>query len=816
MRGFGVFYSLCFSGLMFWCQALWAAEYCEVTQDVFPAAEAAEVFKPPLREGILYGTAQSLRQDKAGILSLQGGLQLAYDNLQVFAGKGLVAVEKGDLELSDQVRLLDKVAGIELKAEQINVHLQQRRATATDVYYRVAAEDGATATDVHYRVAAEDGAVDVAPARGQAVDVAPARGQAADVAPARGQAADVVAPARGQAADVAPVRGQAASIELQQDTLHLTDATYTTCSGAVPAWQLRAKRVNAYPQSGYATIHHARLYVAGVPLLYLPWLAVPLGGKRRSGLLVPSIEQAGDEGWVYQLPLYLNIAPNMDATLTGSYHEDRGALLQLETRYLGQKLGFWQLTAAQINRDRLTDKRRWSRSLQHDGTPAPAWSSKIDYAKVSDAKFFDELGLSAFALTDDAFLNQRGHIQYQNENIDFRAEIYDFQILDQTLLPEHYPYRLKPRLKGSWSYPMNRHLQARLVGEYVQFTHNKHADVERWFSMPELRFSSPWSYGHVSAFVRLPNVEYDIAKGSVRPDVARNQPIGNGSNPAPDSSPSYAVAQSGVDATLFLNTPVTSLSQKWYLETALKLFYFYSDYEPQNDIPLLDTTVIDSNYDTLFSPQTFSSYDRIGDNNRLSLATTFQLMDVSSGHEVLYLALAQGYYFEERRIKLVDTPAAALKSPRSPLMAQLRWNLSPQWQTHLDVQWHEHIKSMRSLYLGWNFSSDDKHIINMGYYYQRRTLPATDDEEQGQMTLNLPLSSSWNLYAQRFYDFSREEVIEDLIGLEYNGCCWAVRLIFQRARQDDLSFRYSDRVRVEFKLLGLGGNDSGTLLKRKF
>jgi hypothetical protein len=85
-------------------------------------------------------------------------------------------------------------------------------------------------------------------------------------------------------------------------------------------------------ETGYA--EGAVLSFKGVPILPVPAMSFPLGDKRKSGLLPPTIGLDNKNGLELTLPYYWNIAPNRDATLYPTLMTKRGIDLGGEFRYL--------------------------------------------------------------------------------------------------------------------------------------------------------------------------------------------------------------------------------------------------------------------------------------------------------------------------------------------------------------------------------------------------------------------------------------------------------------------------------------------------
>jgi len=107
----------------------------------------------------------------------------------------------------------------------------------------------------------------------------------------------------------------------------LNDVDYTTCPRRAETWKFSASKIKLDHDldRGYAT--NALLKVHGVPVFYIPYLNFPLSGKRKSGLLTPTIGNRSESGLDFQLPIYLNLAPNQDATIAPRFIADRGEMI---------------------------------------------------------------------------------------------------------------------------------------------------------------------------------------------------------------------------------------------------------------------------------------------------------------------------------------------------------------------------------------------------------------------------------------------------------------------------------------------------------
>ncbi len=132
------------------------------------------------------------------------------------------------------------------------------------------------------------------------------------------------------------------------------NALFTPClcgKDESPAWAFRADEVDAQV-GGYADLSHPVLEIKGVPVLYLPHLKIPIKDRRQSGFLMPTFGYETRSGNIYSQPVYFDLGPSSDATLTTDVFENRGTRLGAEYRTQQRESSGWELQIEGI-RDRL-------------------------------------------------------------------------------------------------------------------------------------------------------------------------------------------------------------------------------------------------------------------------------------------------------------------------------------------------------------------------------------------------------------------------------------------------------------------------------
>lgn len=153
------------------------------------------------------------------------------------------------------------------------------------------------------------------------------------------------------------------------------DGLWTPChceKDEAPAWALRSSKTEVQP-GGYATFSNTVLEIKGMPVLYLPWLRLPIKDKRQSGLLPPSLTSDVASGSVYSQPLFLDLGANQDVTVKTDVFERRGMKLEGEYRYQKKQYSGFELKGA-LMQDRLWSAQRATRqdvrNLYLDGLDA--------------------------------------------------------------------------------------------------------------------------------------------------------------------------------------------------------------------------------------------------------------------------------------------------------------------------------------------------------------------------------------------------------------------------------------------------------------
>jgi len=213
---------------------------------------------------------------------------------------------------------------------------------------------------------------------------------------------------------------------LDDGTSELYSAVYSacdSCKGETPLWQIKAGRVQYDAEAEMVYYRNAWLELGGIPVFYTPYLAHPdpTSGPK-SGLLLPTIGAGRNLGASLQLPYYIHIAADRDATLTpfitssggnGATTEYRQDFKSAQIRIFGSVMA----GDPDLNRDFRGHLKSWGRWDMDQN-----WRSGTDLHLSSDRTYLRRYNFEAPTwLTSNVFAERFSSNTY------FSADAYYFQ-----------------------------------------------------------------------------------------------------------------------------------------------------------------------------------------------------------------------------------------------------------------------------------------------------------------------------------------------------------------------------------------------------
>lgn len=608
--------------------------------------------------------------------------------------------------------------------------------------------------------------------------------------------------------------GKASRVELLEgDAYEFEKPTYTTCRPENVDWYLSASRMEVDPDSSSAVGTNGVLHFFDIPILYTPVFALPAGSGRQSGFLSPTYGRASRgnwSGWDITLPYYVNIAPNRDLTLFPRYLQGRGEQIGGEFRYLDRNY-IGTLKAEYLSSDQVYGKDRWALSVKHAQNLATGVVGYTDFSKVSDDLYVDDLGKSLNGVVNRQF-NQEIGARVAKDGWSILTRVQKFQ----TLQPD-------PAITAQTSLPYEREPQvnAKYVRNNISgFNFNFESDVTR-FTYPGQYVSeaNAITYGKVSrlykegdrAYVNtsvarpfmtpgyyitpklsLRTTQYSVTPFPGEKDISRNV-----------SLPTMSV-DSGVtfERDAFELKPIFGRDMLMTLEP--RLFYVYTPYRYQSDLPLFDTADAGFGVSQIFSENSFAGNDRVSDNNKVTVGVTSRILDGETGVERLRGVLAQRIDLTGQRVGLNSEQTVSQK--KTDILAGFATRLAGNFNLDGVAQFSQERSKLVQQSITASYRPEVRKLLNVSY---RRTVNPDNSStlDQYEVSGQWPITRQWYGIARYNYDLISNKVLNRVAGLEYDADCWVVRVVQRRYQNTSVLATSEIYMQIDFKgFSGLGSN----------
>lgn len=611
--------------------------------------------------------------------------------------------------------------------------------------------------------------------------------------------------------------------------LKMQKATYSACPPDATSWCLWSNNLILDRNIGRGEATSATFFIKKMPIFYVPYLNFSIDNRRKSGFLYPNVSYSKDSGYGMSLPYYFNLATNYDATLTPNFFIKRGILMHGLFRYLtsGNKgninvdyipydesfVNFrgkalyslansdYEEHAYSVLHKSLSS--RGSLKVQNNSYFNEHWSGILNINYVTDDYFLQDFGSEAIEINKDQLFN-KAEISYANEYWRFSCNLQGFQTLHRIGAIVKDQYRRLPQLvlTGDFSDVPGR-LSYKFNTEVVNFTKRDYFSTSksatgggRFNIIPELSLPLNWISGYIVPKVQLQATAYgvhDREKASDPNNISRFLPlitINGGSV--------FSRA-----ANFFRHSYTQTLEPR--------LFYLYVPIKNQDDIPCFDTVLPAFDFNQLFRANRFSGVDRIGDANQITVAITTRLLD-DSGQEKINASFGQIFSVHRHQVKMGDGIDPLVNEDLSPLAGQLQYFINSRTKFVADVAWDPNYHRFNTTNISWQYNDNAEKVVNFWYNYALKGAIYSSQQKINPnlnrvgCSLGWRLWQHWNILSSIGYDISERRSQDYLYGLEYDSCCWAIRLVRDGTFVSSKN-SYEARTYLQFVLKGLGSRD---------
>ncbi len=574
----------------------------------------------------------------------------------------------------------------------------------------------------------------------------------------------------------------------------------TSCDPYKPDWKLRYGEMKVNLE-GIAWARDTSFWVRNVPLLYTPFVALPVQQKRQSGFLLPWAGFSELNGMELEVPFYWAFREDMDATFYGRYMTKRGWMSGLEYRVASPRWGegIWLFNYLSDEADKShleaqgypfqTADRYWVRSRHSFELPYEI-RGRLDLDLVSDSNYLKEFekGSSSFDFSDNMFREFFGRGILNDETILAReSSLYMDQRHESALLGLDVRYwdqldrslnefTLQKLPSLSFSVIPSRFLGTPLFysldSSWVNYWRQEGDRGNRLDVFPRISYPMHWkSYLDIEPSVGVRANSYSVSwqeddrnswQGRLLSDVRLEM--------SSRLNRVYAFNMGNVVA----------------MQHSIRPEVVY-EYVPkglgQDDIP---------QFDPLDADQTFNEI-RYGVTNFFTSKSVLRDADgnqATTYHEFARLQLFHAFNFQPSEPNLNFD----FERGEGASSVGMRLDLMPQKYVMLtyDTDFYSTVSSQANHDLIMTLDSGRGHLFRVDYQFRK-------DYPIDELITEFSVKIMPNVYVNTYHDYSfdKDELYKQGYGIKYIQGCWGLGLTYEKEEEDQ-------RVALSINLLGLG------------
>ncbi|HFV9243004.1 TPA: LPS assembly protein LptD [Enterobacter bugandensis] len=607
----------------------------------------------------------------------------------------------------------------------------------------------------------------------------------------------------------------------------LENGSFTSCLPGSNTWSVVGSEVIHDREEQVAEIWNARFKLGPVPVFYSPYLQLPVGDKRRSGFLIPNAKYSTSNYFEFYLPYYWNIAPNMDATITPHYIHKRGNIMwENEFRYLTQAgAGLMELDylpsdkVFQDEHPTEGDKHRWLFYWQHAGVMDQVWRFNVDYTKVSDSSYFNDFS-SKYGSSTDGYATQKFSVGYAVQNFDATVSTKQFQVFSDQSTPT---YGAEPQLDVNWYQNNVGPFDTRVYAQAVHFVNTDSDMPEATRVHLEPTINLPWSNDWASL-----NTEAKLMATHYQQKNVDNYNTTN--NAHLEESVNRTLPQFKMDGKLIFERDMGLLADGYTQTLEPRMQYLYVPYRDQSNIQNYDSSLLQSDYSGLFRDRTYGGLDRIASANQLTSGVTTRVYD-DAAVERFNVSVGQIYYFTESRTGDDNIQWEKDNKTGSLVWAgDTYWRMTDRWGLRGGVQYDTRLDNIANSSAAIEYRRDEDRMIQLSYRYAspeyiQATLPKSNDQNsinywklpqysdgisQVGAVASWPIADRWSIVGAYYFDTNANKPADQMVGLQYNSCCYALRVGYERKLNgwdsENNQSKYDNVIGFNVELRGLSSN----------
>lgn len=555
-----------------------------------------------------------------------------------------------------------------------------------------------------------------------------------------------------------------------------------------PLWQIKAFRVVHNQVEQRIIYEDAFFEFFGIPIAYIPFFSHPDPTvERQSGVLAPSFGNSSDLGTFLQVPYYLVIADNIDATISPTYMTKQGVLLETQYRHRLES-GSFVVNAAGISpKEQLAatpadESFRGSLFSYGDFQLNEEWSWGFRTELTTDDTF-----LRRFDLSSETDLTSTAYVEAIDGPNLFTAEAFYFQGLLSADNPRTTPI-IAPLLNYHYEHPQ------KVIGgtgsldvNAMVLNRNSGADSRR------LSINLGWDAETITSTGEVYNLFADL-----RGDVYHTDNVVRANGTLSDPT------------TVARGLPTIGAEWRWPLirsagttrqivEPIVQLIYAPNTGN-REEIPDEDALSFEFDSTNLFDTTRFAGLDRWEGGSRANIGVRASIYGEDGG--TASIEIGQTYRLRENH---VFDAASGLRNQESDYVGRI--SLAPSRNFSID---HRFRLDKDSLTFRRN-EVDARAIYGpltatLGYAFFDESLSAAlGEREEITGTMRYQVSDYWSVSGSTRRDLERAQTLSNKIGVYYRDECLTAGLAYAQSFTRDRDIEPENSITFTIVLKNLGG-----------
>ena len=511
-----------------------------------------------------------------------------------------------------------------------------------------------------------------------------------------------------------------------------------------------------------------------IPILYIPYLQVPLPAKKRqTGLLQPSYSKNSNFGFGVKVPYFIDIAKNKDLTITPTYYFNSEQLILNNSWRHFTKFGSYNLNTEisnnkiKSNFDKTVVTRskkdiRWTFDGKGNFDFNKDFGSDFSIQTVADRNYLRDYHFNYLAYTASKI-----NFDYINKRNYFGVKSIRFQELENASAEKNSAFILPSISSHFETKPLFFKEKLILDSNFTTITRSEGLQYRRGSLTPQ--FKIPFNLkGNLFEFsTKFQGDLYSLNDKDLRTSDARI----------------FKTNQSNLKSEISFNwrLPIRNKSKKNTLTLEPIVNFVMSDFKTKNSLlPLEDSVDSELTFSNLFINDRISGFDRNEAGKRVSYGLKSSFFNSLGEFD---FTVGQAFIIKNKKQDVNIRGFADNNKSNIVGIASYKGKKYFSLSYSFQLDQASYRNDVNQVVAGFNYK---KFSLNGDYLLIRKTLTSPNKKEQATISSSIELPYKWKVKILATRDFVKKRNIRRGAEILREGCCGNFSFSVIENNQSDL------------------------------